>query len=59
MKFLNVDYPFLFIDIKSKEGKHGSSFYNVEEAKVIAEFTKYWLPHSNFNKEQVFFISPY
>jgi len=51
MKFVSKDHPFLFIDVKSKEGKHGSSFYNVNEAKCIADFTKEWLPHSNFNRE--------
>jgi hypothetical protein len=59
MKFINPECPFMFIDVKSKEGRHGSSFYNVDEAKVIAGFTNHWLPNSNFTKEQVWFISPY
>lgn len=42
-KFLHKDKPFVFIDVKGKFTKSGTSFYNVEEAQVAVKFLNHLL----------------
>ena len=45
--FLSKESPFLFIDVKGNERLSGTSFFNLDEAKVVAGFAKYWLENSD------------
>lgn len=37
-KFLHKDHPFLFINVKGKCQKSGTSFFNAEEAEIATKF---------------------
>jgi superfamily I DNA and/or RNA helicase len=63
--FLSKDAPFLFIDVKGKERLSGTSFFNIDEAKVVASFASYWVENSedfadpSTKLHSLYFISPY